>query len=44
MELYNNLGQNVWSGNNISKQDFSFLEKGIYILKTKFKTFKLLKV
>lgn len=43
IELYNNVGQNVWSGNNISKQDFSFLEKGIYILKTKFKTFKLLK-
>ena len=44
IELYNNLGQNVWSGKNISKQDFSFLEKGIYILKTKFKTFKLLKI
>jgi polyhydroxybutyrate depolymerase len=44
MELYNNLGQNVWSGKNISKQDFSFLTKGTYYLRTKFKTYKLLKI
>jgi hypothetical protein len=34
-ELYNEIGQLLFSGRNIDKQDFSNLSKGIYFLKTK---------
>ncbi len=31
-ELYNEIGQQIFSGKNIEKQDFSALQKGIYFL------------
>lgn len=34
-ELYTNLGQLIYKGNNIENQDFSSLAKGIYFLKIK---------
>ena len=44
--LYNQLGQQVFSGKNIEQKDFSNLEKGIYFLEvkdTETKTYKLSK-
>jgi hypothetical protein len=32
-ELFNEVGQQIFKGNNIEKQDFSNLQKGIYFLK-----------
>ncbi|MFZ4476612.1 MAG: T9SS type A sorting domain-containing protein, partial [Saprospiraceae bacterium] len=46
-QLYNSMGQIIWTGKNIEQQDFSNLQNGIYFLKvstqTRHQTFKLMK-
>jgi hypothetical protein len=41
--IFNYLGQVVWSGKSIEKQDFSELTGGLYFLKVDNKMIKLLK-
>ena len=42
--LTNELGQEIFSGKNIEKQDFSNLAKGIYFLKITYETSKTIKL
>ena len=46
-QLYNSMGQIIWTGKNIDQQDFSFLQNGIYFLnvstQTGQQTLKLIK-
>ncbi len=41
--LVNTLGQVIWAGKNLEKQNFSYLTKGFYFIKIGNETFKLIK-
>ncbi|MEK0420402.1 MAG: hypothetical protein RLZZ161_253 [Bacteroidota bacterium] len=41
--LFNTTGQTIWSGNKIEEKDFSFLNTGIYFLKTEKDIIKIVK-
>ncbi len=42
--LYNEMGQQIFSGKNIEKQDFSYLQKGIYFLEINGETINKIKL
>jgi polyhydroxybutyrate depolymerase len=41
--LLNSIGQVIWTGSKIEQTDFSYLTKGLYILKVDSKMIKLIK-
>lgn len=41
--LFNHMGQIIWTGKNIDRQDFSFLASGLYVLRIDNISIKLLK-
>ena len=41
--LSNSIGQSIWLGKNIDKQDFSYLTSGLYFVKVDNRIYKLIK-